>query len=113
MLLPCPYPEPPLCSFNLIECACYARASDMFGRGKFADFIIMCCCCAVRAYTTTDEHGDAGCCDGCRRAARLMALRAASLARAMRGSMWRHRLWVPGFKLTVAVWLGIHRVDGC
>ena len=112
MLLPCPCPEPPLYAIDLIECACYVRASDKLGRGKFADFIIMCCCC-VRAYTTTDVHGDAGSCDGYRRAARFMALRAAIIMWTMRGYMWDRRLVFAGFTMGVAVHLGIHCVDGC
>ena len=113
MLLSCTHLKSPPCTFDLAERACYVRASGKLCGSRFADLIIISCCCVLRAYTATTVHGDACCCDGLRRAARLLAQRAASLARVVRGSMWRHRLWVPGFESTVAVWLGIHRVDGC
>lgn len=113
MLLPCPYPMPQPCIFDLAECACYIRASGKLGGGRFADFITTYCCCVVHAYTTIDVHGDAGCCDGLRRAARLVALRAAISAPVMLGYIWHHRLVCAGFRMDVAVHLDVSRVDAC
>ena len=113
MLLSCPCPEPPLCTFDLNECACYVRASGKLCGGRFADFIISCCCYTVCAYTTIVVHGDACCYDGLRRAAPLVTLRAASVAWVMRGFMWHQRLLFVGFESAVAAQLSIHRVDGC
>ena len=114
VLLPCPYdPEPRPCVFDLAECVCFVRASGELGSRRFADFLLITCCSGARRYTAFIVHGDTGCCDGLRRAARLLAQRASSLARVVRGSMWRHRLWAPGFESTVAAQLGIHRIDGC
>ena len=113
MLLSCPCPEPPLCTFDLNECACYVRASGKLCGGKFADFISCCCCCTVCVYTTRVVHGAAYCYDDLRRAARLGMLRATSVAEVTRGFMWHQRLLFVGFESAVAALLSIHRVDGC
>ena len=109
MLLSCPCPEPPPCTFNLSECACYVRASGKLCGGKFADFISCCCCCTVCVYTTRVVHGAAYCYDDLRRAARLGMLRATSVAVETRGFMWHQRLLFVGFESAVAALLSTPR----